>query len=64
MVINKSKLEVAMARACLSTHHLAARANMPLPTVNNAISGRSVKPATIGKIAKALNVDVTELLEE
>lgn len=64
LVIKKSKLYVAMARSCISTNELAKKANMPLPTVNNVISGKSVKPATMGKIAKALGVDVTELIEE
>lgn len=64
MIAKKSKIDIAMARACINTYELAKKANMPLPTVNNVISGRSVRPATIGKIAKALNVDVTELIKE
>lgn len=64
MVADKGKLSVAMARACLNTYDLAKEANMPIPTVNNVISGRSVKPATIGRIARALGVDVTELIED
>ncbi len=64
MVASKYKLCLAMARACLNTYELASKANMPIPTVNNVITGRSVKPATLGKLAKALNVDVTELIEE
>lgn len=62
MIADKSKLGIAMARACLNTYDLAKKADMPVPTVNNVISGRSVKPATIGKVAKALDVDVTELI--
>lgn len=61
---DKLKLRLAMARACINTYELAQKANMPVPTVNNVMSGRSVKPATIGKIAKALSVDVTELIED
>ena len=64
MIADKNKLNIAMARSCLSTYDLAKKANMPIPTLNNVTSGRSVKPATIGKIAKALNVDVTELIED
>lgn len=62
MKANKRKLEIAMARACLNTYDLANVANMPIPTVNNVISGRSVKPATIGRVARALGVDVTDLI--
>jgi len=53
-----------MARACVNTYGLAQLADMPIPTLNNVMSGREIKPATIGKVAKALNVDVTELLED
>ena len=53
MKANRKKLELAMAKACM----------MPRPTLNNVISGKSAKPATIGRIARALGVDVTEILE-
>ena len=63
MIADKEKLETAMARECINTYELAKKADMPIPTLNNVIRGKSVKPATIGKVAKALNVDVTEILE-
>ena len=37
---------------------------MPRPTVNNVITGRSVRPATLGRIARALGVDVAEIIEK
>lgn len=61
---NRQKLELAMARACVNTDDLQRAAEMPRPTVNNVISGKSVRPATLGRIAKALEVDVTEILED
>lgn len=64
MRADRKKLELAMARACLSTAELTAKAKMPRATVNGIISGKSSKPGTIGKIAKALGVDVTEILLE
>lgn len=64
MKVDRSKLELAMARACLTTAELTENAEMPRSTVNGVISGRSVKPGTIGKVAKALGVDVTEILED
>lgn len=60
---HKGKLELAMAKACISTAALAKRANMPRATLNGVISGRNVRPATLGKVARALGVDVTELME-
>lgn len=60
---NRQKLELAMARACVNTDDLQRAAEMPRPTVNNVISGKSVRPATLGRIAKALKVDVTEIID-
>lgn len=64
MKTNRRKLELAMARACMNTEDLQKAAEMPRPSLNNVISGKSARPATIGRIAKALNVDVTEIIEE
>lgn len=64
MKVNKKKLELAMAKACLNSRDLALIAELPRPTLNNAITGRNLRPATIGKIAKALNVPVEQILED
>lgn len=64
MKVDKRKLEIAMARAQLNRNALAAKAKMPIPTVGNAYNRRSCKPATVGRIAAALGVDVTEILAE
>lgn len=63
MKVNRKKLELAMARACMTSAELPAAAGMPRPTVQNAITGRRVRPATVGKIAKALGVDPAEIIE-
>ena len=64
MKVNRQKLDLAMARACMQTADLPKAAQLPRPTVNNAIVGRSVRPATVGKIARALGVDVADIIEE
>lgn len=63
MKANRKKLELAMARACMNTADLVKKSAMPRPTVNSVIMGRDVRPATIGKIARALDADVTDILE-
>lgn len=63
MKVDRSKLELAMARACMNPADLAIKAGLPRPTLNNAIAGRDVRPGTAGRIAKALGCDVTEILE-
>lgn len=64
MKTNRKKLEIAMARACMNTEDLQKAAEMPRPSLNNVISGKSARPATIGRIARALGVDVTEIIDE
>lgn len=64
MKVDRKKLELAMARACLNTADLPAAAGLPRPTVNNAIVGKGVRPGTLGKIARALGVDPAELIAE
>ena len=63
MKANKSKLQLAMARACMNAADLSKAAQVPRPTVNGILGGRNCKPGTIGKIAQALGVDVVEILE-
>lgn len=63
MKVNRKKLELVMARACMSTGDLVKKSAMPRPTVNNVIMGRDVRPVTLGKVARALDVDVTDILE-
>ena len=63
MKVNRQKLWLAMARACMDSAELASAAKMPRPSLNNAIVGKSIRPATLGKIAKALGVDPAEIIE-
>lgn len=48
----------------MNTEDVQKATELPRPTLNNVISGRNVRPGTIGRVAKALGIDVTEILEE
>lgn len=61
---DRRKLELAMARAKMNKSDLCRKASMPIPTVGKVIAGRSVLPGTLGRVAEALGVDVTEILGE
>lgn len=64
MKINKQKLQLAMANACLNMDDLAAQAEVSRVSISKYLSGlRNPKPKTIGKIAKALNVPVENLID-
>ena len=64
MKVNRRKLEIAMANACMNAADLQRAADMPRPTLNNVITGKSARTATVGRIAKALCVDVAEIIED
>ena len=40
MIVNKRKLYIAMARACMNTADVQKKAGMPRPTLDNAIGGK------------------------
>ena len=61
MKIDKRKYELAKARACKGTEDLA-KAGVPRGTLSG-IFRKEIRPETAGKIAKALGVDVTEIIE-
>lgn len=63
MVANKQKLDIAMANSCMSSNDLQAKSNLPRGTFLNVITGKNVRPVTLGKIAKALNVPVESLID-
>lgn len=63
MKLNRQKYELARARACMSFNDLV-KAGVPKGSLCRIISGAEARPETIGKIAKALGVDVTEIIED
>lgn len=62
MYLDKKRVLLAMARACANAQDLAAASGLPPQTINAAIRGRSVRPATLGKIARALAVDPAAII--
>lgn len=64
MKISKSKLNIALARKQWNQRDLRDNAIVSAQTILNLNKGNSVMPATVGKIAAALGVDVTEIIED
>ena len=63
MKINPSALGLAMADARLMDRELCQLSGVAIPTFAKIKHGRlNARPATVGKLAYALNVPVTELL--
>lgn len=63
MKINRQKFDLARARACMGPKDIEA-AGFPRGTLSTALNSENVRPETAGRLAKALGVDVTEIIEE
>lgn len=63
MKIDRNKYELVRARACMSFKDLI-EAGIPKGSLCRIVGGADARPETIGKIAKVLNVDVTEIIED
>ena len=65
MRLDPMKLEIIMAKKCFSMKELKKCSGVGGPTIPLMLRGRrNCRPATIGRIAAALGVDVTELLQD
>lgn len=65
MKLNLKKLKILQAKACLSVNELAEKSGLKRSTVSKIINGvttPSIK--SVGLLARALNVDVTEIIAE
>lgn len=62
MKINRKKYELARARKCISSKDIVD-SGIPSGTLCAILNGRNAKPETIGKIARAIGVDVTEIID-
>lgn len=62
MRIDRTKYELAKARACMGQKEIV-NAGVPKGTLCRALSSE-VRAETAGKIAKALGVDVTEIIQD
>ena len=64
MRISTKTLAIAMANKEFDFIDLAKKSGVSRTSLSYINSGKSCKPVTAGKIAKALEVPVTELIEQ
>lgn len=65
MILDVKKVLVIMARKCMSDKEMLAKAEMSASTWNQIKNGKcNAKTFTIGRIAKGLNVDVTDIIKD
>ena len=63
MFINKESLNLALAKQQMNPYEVCRKAGISYETFRKIRNGKKCKPATIGKIAAALGVDVREIIE-
>lgn len=63
MKINREKINVAMARKQMTVKDLADAYGVSRNRINVLLNQREVSVVSAGKLAVALGVDVTEILE-
>lgn len=64
MNIDKNKVRLARARACMSAQDIADASGFTVGFVMKMCAGCNAKPENIGKIARALGVDVLDIIEQ
>lgn len=64
MEISKNKIQLAMAKAGLSSSKLAEISHVSRQTISYIFHGKDCRPETAGKLASALGVPVEEILEK
>lgn len=63
MKLDLEKLKIAQARACLSVNDLVDETGLVRSTISKVLNGRiNPKPKTLGRIAKALNVNIEDII--
>jgi transcriptional regulator with XRE-family HTH domain len=64
MKLNTRQLQIRMAEKVMTTKDLASKSGLSRFFIGDCLKGNTnPKPATVGKIARALDVPIQELIE-
>lgn len=64
MKLSREKIDVQRANKCMTITEMAGAYGVSRARMNIILNQREVTPVCAGRIAKALDVDVTEILED
>ena len=64
MKINEKKMRLAMARNLMDSKDLAEKVVCTVRSIQQTLAGKSIPTKKLGQIAKALEVDPAELIED
>ncbi len=62
--IDAKKLELSQAKKGINTNQIILKSGLTEKTIQNIKNGKPCRPLSVHKLAKALGVDVTEILKE
>lgn len=62
--VDRRKYELCLARKRLTTTEMASRMNISRQRLAAILNQRNVSPEVVGRLARALGVDVTEIIEQ
>ena len=60
MKVDRRKVEIIMARKGIKRKDI----KIPKSTICNVLEGRNAQPYTLGKLARELGVDITEIIQD
>lgn len=63
MTLSNLKMEVVMARCCITKTELAEKAGMSRGRLNILLNSKTVTPVSVGRLAKALDCDPVDIVE-
>ena len=64
LVVSTEKVQIKMAELCMNPYDLCSKAGISYSSYQRILKTGSCKLATLGKIAKALNSNITEIVKE
>lgn len=62
MTIDEKKIELNLARKQMTMQELAESCNVSRQRMHVILNSKSVTPVTVGRVAKALDVDVADII--
>ena len=62
--IDAKKLELSQAKKGINTNQIIKNSGLTEKTIQNIKNGKPCRPLSVHKLAKALGVEVTEILKE
>lgn len=63
MRVSRDKIDLARATKCMTVSALAETYGVSRARMNTILNQREVTPVCVGRLARALGVDVTEIID-